>query len=49
MPEMVMAARFKPNTWVQDITQGLKTVVGGELNAYSDMMQDTRNLATKER
>ncbi len=30
-----------------DITQGLKTIVGGELEAYNDMMNDARALATK--
>lgn len=31
----------------RDITQGLKTLVGGELTAYTDMMNDARALATK--
>ena len=31
----------------KDITQGLKTLVGGELKAYTDMMNDARALATK--
>ncbi len=31
----------------RDITQGLKTIVGGELTAYNDMMNDARALATK--
>ncbi|MCL1828620.1 MAG: heavy metal-binding domain-containing protein [Oscillospiraceae bacterium] len=31
----------------RDITQGLKTLVGGELKAYTDMMNDARALATK--
>ncbi|MBR6755375.1 MAG: YbjQ family protein [Peptococcaceae bacterium] len=31
----------------KDITQGLKTLVGGELNAYNDMMNEARALATK--
>lgn len=30
-----------------DITQGFKTLVGGELKAYNDMMNDARALATK--
>lgn len=30
----------------RDITQGLKTLVGGELNSYVDMMNDARELAT---
>lgn len=31
----------------RDITQGLKTIVGGELKSYTDMMNDARALATK--
>lgn len=30
-----------------DITQSFKTLVGGELKAYTDMMNDARALATK--
>jgi len=30
-----------------DITQGLKNIVGGELKAYSELMNDARALATK--
>ncbi len=31
----------------KDITQGFKTIVGGELKAYTEMMNDARALATK--
>lgn len=31
----------------RDITQGFKTIVGGELKAYTQMMDDARALATK--
>ncbi len=31
----------------RDITQSLKGLVGGELKAYTDMMNDARALATK--
>ena len=31
----------------RDITQSFKTLVGGELKAYNDMMNDARALATK--
>ena len=31
----------------KDITQALKTLVGGELTAYNEMMNDARALATK--
>ena len=30
----------------RDITQGFKTLVGGELKAYNDMMNEARALAT---
>ena len=31
----------------RDISQGFKTLVGGELKAYTDMMNEARALATK--
>ena len=31
----------------RDITQSLKTILGGELKAYNDMMNNARALATK--
>ncbi|MGE4353322.1 MAG: YbjQ family protein [Oscillospiraceae bacterium] len=31
----------------RDITQGFKTLVGGELKSYNEMMNDARALATK--
>ena len=31
----------------KDISQGLKHLVGGELKAYNEMMNDARALATK--
>jgi uncharacterized protein YbjQ (UPF0145 family) len=31
----------------RDITQGLKNIVGGELKAYTEMMNSARALATK--
>ncbi len=31
----------------KDITQSLKTIVGGELKAYTEMMDDARALATQ--
>jgi len=31
----------------KDITQGLKTLVGGELKAYNEMMNEARAIATK--
>ncbi|MCR5795857.1 MAG: heavy metal-binding domain-containing protein [Solobacterium sp.] len=32
---------------IRDIGAGLKTLVGGELSKYNDMMNDARALATK--
>ena len=31
----------------RDITQGFKTLVGGELKAYNEMMKESRAIATK--
>ncbi len=31
----------------RDITQGLKTLIGGELTSYNEMMNEARALATK--
>ncbi len=31
----------------KDITQGFKTLVGGELKAYNEMMSEARAMATK--
>ena len=31
----------------RDITQGFKTIVGGELKAYNEMMNEARALATR--
>ena len=31
----------------RDITQGLKTIIGGELGAYNQMMEEARDLAVK--
>ena len=50
--ELIMLGLVKGST-VQsknigrDITQSLKTLVGGELKAYTEMMDDARALATK--
>ena len=30
----------------RDITQSFKTIIGGELKAYTDMMNEARDLAT---
>lgn len=31
----------------RDISQGLKTLIGGELKAYNEMMNEARAIATK--
>jgi len=31
----------------KDITQGLKTLIGGELKAYNEMMNEARTLSTE--
>lgn len=31
----------------KDLTSGLKSIVGGELNSYTEMMNEARELATK--
>lgn len=31
----------------KDISQGFKTIVGGELKSYTEMMNDAREIATK--
>lgn len=31
----------------KDILSGFKTIVGGEITAYSDMMNEARNIATQ--
>ena len=33
----------------RDITQGFKTLVGGELKSYTDMMNEARSIATQRR
>ncbi len=38
--------RKRARTAGVDITQGLKTLVGGELKSYTDMMNQARQIAT---
>ena len=50
--EFEMLGLVKGNTFQSkyignDITQSFKTLVGGELKAYTEMMNDARALATK--
>lgn len=44
---MVKGSTIQSKNLGRDITQGLKTLVGGELKAYTDMMDEARELATR--
>ena len=44
---MVKGSTIQSKNLGRDITQGFKTLVGGELKAYTEMMNDARALATK--
>ena len=44
---MVKGSTIQSKNLGKDITQGFKTLVGGELKAYTEMMNDARALATK--
>jgi len=44
---MVKGSTIQSKNVGHDITQSFKTLVGGELKAYNDMMNDARALATK--
>ena len=44
---LVKGATIQTKHLGKDITQGFKTLVGGELVAYTEMMSDARALATK--
>jgi uncharacterized protein YbjQ (UPF0145 family) len=44
---LVKGSTIQSKNLGRDITQGFKTLVGGELKAYNDMMNDARALATK--
>ena len=43
---LVKGSTIQSKNVVRDITQGLKTLVGGELKTYNEMMNDARELAT---
>lgn len=47
MLSLVKGSTIQTKNLGKDITQGFKTLVGGELKAYNDMMNDARALATK--
>lgn len=44
---MVKGSTIQSRNIGKDITQGFKTLVGGELTAYNEMMNEARALATK--
>ncbi len=44
---MVKGSTIQSKNIGRDITQSFKTIVGGELKAYTEMMDDARALATK--
>lgn len=47
MLDLVKGSTIQSKNVGRDITQGLKTLIGGELKAYNEMMNDARALATK--
>ena len=44
---LVRGSTIQSKNLGKDITQGLKSLVGGELSAYNEMMTEARALATK--
>jgi uncharacterized protein YbjQ (UPF0145 family) len=44
---MVRGSTVQTRNIGRDITQGFKNIVGGELKAYTEMMDNARALATK--
>ncbi len=44
---MVKGSTIQSKNFGKDLTQGLKTLVGGELKAYTEMMNEARAIATK--
>lgn len=44
---LVKGSTIQSKNFGKDITQGLKTLVGGELKAYTEMMNEARDLATR--
>ncbi|MDD7718102.1 MAG: YbjQ family protein [Eubacteriaceae bacterium] len=44
---LVKGSTIQSKNLGKDITQGLKNLVGGELTAYNEMMNQARALATK--
>ncbi len=44
---LVKGSTIQSKNFAKDITQAFKTMVGGELKAYNEMMNEARALATK--
>ncbi|MDR0287476.1 MAG: YbjQ family protein [Clostridiales bacterium] len=44
---MVKGSTIQTRNALRDFSQGLKTIVGGELKVYNEMMDNARALATK--
>ncbi|MBQ9412864.1 MAG: YbjQ family protein [Oscillospiraceae bacterium] len=44
---LVKGSTIQTKNFARDISQGFKTLVGGELKAYNEMMNEARALATK--
>ena len=47
MLSLVKGSTIQSKNIGRDITQSFKTIIGGELKAYTDMMNEARALATK--
>ena len=44
---MVKGSTIQSKNFGKDLTQGFKTLVGGELKAYTEMKNEAREIATK--
>lgn len=44
---MVKGSTIQSKNIGRDITQGFKTIVGGELKSYTEMMNEARTMATE--
>ena len=44
---LVKVSTIQSKNLGRDISQGLKTLIGGELKAYNEMMKEARAIATK--
>jgi len=44
---LVKGSTVQSKNFIRDFSQGLKTVIGGELKAYTKMMEEAREIATE--